>query len=193
MLVEAAQQLGSMQIRNAATIAGNLCNCSPCADTAPALLVLDAIAELQSPEGRREVPMNELFVGPGQSCLKTDEILTAILLDQSEPESRAVYMKKGRVKMDLAVASVGVLIRMEGDTCAKARIAAGSVAPVPLRLTEAEKMLEGSKITDELLEKVKESAMNAVAPIDDVRASAEYRRQIVGVYTKRAIEHLISR
>jgi len=192
LLVQAARKLGSAQIRNAATIAGNLCNCSPCADTAPALIVLDARAQVKSPDSEREVSMEELFVGPGQSCLNRDEILASIILDPTDPGARAVYMKKGRVKMDLAIASVAVLLVMKGDRCTKARVAAGSVAPVPLRLKEVEKVLKGAVITEDVIEKAKAEAMKSVEPIDDVRASADYRRHIVGVFVQRAVRQLIS-
>ncbi len=100
-------------------------------------------------------------------------------------------MKKGRVKMDLAIASVSVLLEMEGDQCRRARIAAGSVAPVPLRLAKVEKLLEGNIISIEILEEAQRVAAESVAPITDIRAGAEYRRRIIGVYVKRAIERLM--
>ena len=193
VLAEAAARHSGPQIRNVATIGGNLCNCSPCADTATPLLVLDARARLQSAEGSRELPLHELFRGPGETCLAQGEILTDILLDPPREKAVGTFMKKGRVQMDLAVASCAVLLEMEGDTCSCARIAAGSVAPVALRLEKAEKMLEGSTITKEILEQVEEIAAKSVSPITDIRATEEYRRRIVGVYTRRAIEQLIDR
>lgn len=195
ILAEAAKRLGSMQVRNVATIGGNLANCSPCADTAVALLVLDARVRLRGPKKAREIPIKEFFLGPGKSCLASSEILTDIFLDppsaRASAKPRVVFMKKGRVRMDLAIASLAVLFELDGDTCTKARIAAGSVAPVPLRLLEVEKLFEGRQITGETAKEARELAMKTVSPITDIRSTAEYRREIVGVYMQRAVETLM--
>lgn len=192
VLVEAARRLGSIQIRNAATIGGNLANCSPCADTALPLLVHEARVRLQGPEGVREIPITDFFLGPGASCLDASEIVTDIVLDASAPGTRAGSMKKGRVKMDLAIASVAVLLELDGITCTKARVAVGSVAPVPVRLTAVEQLLEGERLTGELITAAQELAMSSVSPITDIRSTEEYRRQIVGVYLKRIMQRLLS-
>jgi len=192
VLVQAAKRLGSPQIRNVGTVGGNLCNCSPCADTALALLLLDAGVILKSPRGSREIALEEFFVGPGESCLTGAELMTEILLDKPASHVRAIFMKKGRVKMDLSVASVGVLLEMDGDKCKKARLAAGSVAPVPLRLKKAEELLENTVISKEVIREAQEIAMNSISPITDIRSTAEYRREIVGVYVKRALEKLLN-
>jgi CO/xanthine dehydrogenase FAD-binding subunit len=191
VLVEAARRLGSMQIRNAATIGGNLANCSPCADTAPPLLVHEARVRLQSPGGEREIPIDQFFLGPGESCLGPSEIITAVVLDPPAPGTRAASMKKGRVKMDLAVASVAVLLELDGSRCTKARIAAGSVAPVPLRLLDVERLFEGETLSGDLVAAAQGVAMSSVSPITDIRSTEEYRRQIVGVYLKRIVERLM--
>jgi carbon-monoxide dehydrogenase medium subunit len=190
VLTRAAKRIGSPQVRNVGTVGGNLCNCSPCADTALALLVLDARAVLTGPGGSREIPLSEFFMGPGKSCLFSGELLTEILLDKPGPNARAIFMKKGRVKMDLAIASVGVLLEMDGDTCKKARVAAGSVAPVPLRLKKVEELLQDAVITGELIVEAQKIAMESVSPITDIRSTEAYRREIVGVYIKRALEKL---
>lgn len=190
VLVEAARRLGSVQIRNVATIGGNLANCSPCADTAPPLLVHDARVRLRSPGAEREIPLDEFFLGPGESCLAASEIITDIVLPPPAPGTRAASMKKGRVKMDLAVASLAVLLELDGKTCTKARIAAGSVAPVPLRLFDVERLFEGESISGNLVEEARDRAMSSVSPISDIRSTEEYRRQIVGVYLKRIVERL---
>lgn len=191
VLVEAAGRLGGSQIRNVATIGGNLCNCSPCADTATPLLVLEAKVRIRGRAGDREIPIDDFFAGPGESCLATGEILTDVLLDPPRPDARAVFLKKGRVRMDLAVASVAVLLEMEGKRCSRARIAAGSVAPVPLRLLKVEKLLEGNEISKELLSRARDIASREVSPITDIRATEDYRRLIIGVYVKRAVEKLL--
>ncbi|MFH0902480.1 MAG: xanthine dehydrogenase family protein subunit M [Pseudomonadota bacterium] len=190
VLVEAGRRLGSAQIRNVATIGGNLCNASPCADMVPALLVLEARVRIESAEGRRELPLEQLFRGPGATCLARGEVMTAILLDPSAAQSRAVFKKKGRVRMDLALASVAVRLRAEEGVCRLVRVAAGSVAPTPLRLREVEALLVGRPVSQELLTSVQQLAAKSVAPITDQRATEDYRRQIVGVFVRRAVEEL---
>jgi CO/xanthine dehydrogenase FAD-binding subunit len=198
VLVEAARRLGSPQIRNIATLGGNLCNCSPCADTATPLLVLEARAILQSPRGTREIPLFELFRQPGETSMAPDEILTQVLIpafNASRKGSgvRAAFFKKGRVRMDLAVASLSVLLQTEDGKVQKARLAAGSVAPVPLRLTKVEELLEGENLKSSLIAEARRLAEESVAPITDIRSTEEYRRHIVGVFVKRALELLWTR
>lgn len=191
VLVEAARSLGSVQIRNVATIGGNLCNCSPCADMALPLLVLEAKVRLKNPQRNRDIPLSEFFIGPGESCLSLDEILTDIFLGPPSENAKAIFLKKGRVKMDLAVASVALLLEMEGEKCRKVRIAAGSVAPVPLRLTKVETLLEGELFSQELLEEAQRLAVESISPVTDIRGAEEYRRKIISVYVKRGLEKLI--
>ncbi len=193
VLVEAAKSLGSVQIRNVATIGGNLCNASPCADMALPLLVLDAIVRLQSPKEIREVPISEFFKGPAETCLSAHEIMTGILLEPPRKNMKTCFMKKGRVKMDLAVASVAVLLEMEGKRCRKARIAAGSVAPIPLRLHKVESMFEGAAVSSRTVAKAQKLAEDEIVPITDIRSSEEYRRQITGILMKRALERALER
>ena len=191
VLVEAARRLGSVQIRNVATVGGNLCNCSPSADMALPLLVLEAKVRLRTAKARREIQISEFFKGPGQSCLSSDEILTDILLDPPHQKAKATFLKKGRVKMDLAIASLAVLLEMEGGKCRKARLAVGSVAPVPLRLYKVEALLEDAALSKDLVSKAQQLAREIVSPITDIRATEEYRRQIVGVYVKRGLEKIL--
>ena len=191
VLIQAAKKIGSTQIRNVGTIGGNLCNCSPCADTALPLLVHDARVILKSPEGSREIFLYEFFLGPGESCLNTNEILKEIILEKPSPNERALFLKKGRVKMDLAIASIAVLVKGDGNFLKKVKIAAGSVAPVPLRLKEAEKILENKTITEEILAVAIESVKKSVSPITDIRSTESYRREIIGVYVKRALQELL--
>lgn len=191
VLIEAAKRLGSVQIRNVATVGGNLCNCSPSADMALPLLVLEAKVRLQAAKTSREIPLSEFFKGPGESCLSSDEILTDILLDPPSQNAKATFLKKGRVKMDLALASLALLLEIEGGRCRKARIAAGSVAPIPLRLSKVETLLEGGAISKDLVSKAQQLATKIVSPITDIRATEEYRRQIIGVYVKRGLEKVL--
>lgn len=191
LLVDAAKRLGSVQIRNVATIGGNLCNCSPSSDMALPLLVLEAKVRIQNILESREVPIEQFFLSPGQSCLAPDEVLTEILLDPPRPQIRTLFLKKGRVKMDLAIASVAILLELDGKKCRKARVAAGSVAPVPLRLKEVEACLEGSTLTPDTIIKAKNLAETGVSPITDIRSTQEYRRAIISVYIKRGIKNLL--
>ncbi len=191
ILGEAAKSLGSIQIRNVATIGGNLCNASPCADMALPLLVLDAKLRLRTPKETREVPISEFFKGPAETCLSPQEIVTDILLEPPQKNMKTCFMKKGRVKMDLAVASVAVLLEMEGKRCRKARIAAGSVAPTPLRLHKVESVLEDAAISSRTVAKAQQLAEDEIVPITDIRSSEEYRRQITGILVKRALERAL--
>lgn len=191
VLIQSAKELGNIQIRNVATIGGNLCNGSPAADMAPPLLVLKAKVRLQSGQKGRDLPIEKFFLGPGETGLSPDEIMTDILLNPPEPNTHGVFLKKGRTRMDLAVASVAALIRTEGNRCLKARIAAGSVAPVPMRLSKVEAILEGASLSRELLTEAQQLAAKCVSPITDVRSTADYRRHLVGVLVKRALEKLL--
>jgi carbon-monoxide dehydrogenase medium subunit len=191
VLIQAAKELGCAQIQNMATIGGNICNGSPAADMAPPLLVLDAKVRIQVDKKSRELPIEKFFQGPGKTNLSPEEILTGILLESPGASTKTIFLKKGRTKMDLAVASVAALIRTEGDFCLKARIAAGSVAPTPLRLFGVEALLEGATLSPELLSEAQRLAAKSVSPVTDIRSTAEYRRHMVGVMVKRALEKLL--
>jgi carbon-monoxide dehydrogenase medium subunit len=193
ILVQAAKELGSIQIRNVATIGGNLCNGSPAADMAPPLLVLEAKVRLQNGQKSRDLPADKFFLGPGETALSPEEILTGIHLKTPEPDTTTIFLKKGRTRMDLAVASVAALIKIESKTCLRARIAAGSVAPTPMRLFDVEAFLEGSALSKEVLDKAQQLASKCVDPITDVRSTADYRRHLVGVLLKRALERLLDK
>jgi carbon-monoxide dehydrogenase medium subunit len=191
ILFQAAKELGGVQIRNVATIGGNLCNGSPAADMAPPLLVLEAKVRLQNDQKSRELPLENFFLGPGETSLFHGEILTDILLEPPKKNTKTIFLKKGRTRMDLAVASVAVLIRTEGDRCLSARVAVGSAAPTPLRLFEVEALLEGATYSRELLTEAQQLASHSVSPITDVRSAADFRCHLVGVLVKRALEKLM--
>ena len=189
-LVRAAGGLGSIQIRNLATIAGNLCNASPCADLAPPLLTLDARLRIVGAEGAREVSLSDFFVAPGETRLANEEIVTHVLIDRPPAGSRATFVKKGRVAMDIAIANLAVLLVTSGGKCSEARVAAGSLAPTPVRLKKTEAALSGRELTDEVLARAGETAHAEVSPISDVRAGAEYRRALASALLKRAVRAL---
>jgi CO/xanthine dehydrogenase FAD-binding subunit len=190
VLLDAARTLGSVQIRNAATIGGNLCNASPCADLAPPLLVHEARVRLSSATSERELPLEDFFVGPRTSVLLPGEVLREVVVDAS-PGARAIFFKKGRVQMDIALGSIAVLLETKGRTCVRARVAAGSLGPKPMRLREVEKTLEGATLDDRTIAIARQAAEQEVRPISDVRASLDYRRHLAGALFERGIRALM--
>ncbi|MAE27432.1 MAG: carbon monoxide dehydrogenase [Planctomycetes bacterium] len=185
-LAQSIAVLGSVQIRNVATLGGNLCNASPAADTAPALLAYDAQVELASINGTRQVALDEFFTGPGATQLRPGEILAAVLL-QASPSAGSAFTRLGRVRMDLAQASAAALLEMKDGRCLRARVAVGAVAPTPLRLSGVEDLLQGSSLDPDTLAQAQRSVAGLISPISDLRASAVYRRRITPVLVKRAV------
>jgi len=192
-LAEAAPMVANPQIRNVASIGGNLCNAAPSADGAPPLMVVEAMLIIAGAGGEREVPISEFFQGPGRHCMAHDEILSAIVIPEMSDHTGMAFLKSGRVTQDIAVANVAVRVEMYGRVCRKCRIAAGAVGPVPMRLREVEAFVEGKKITPELLLEIQGKAAREVTPITDVRSTEVYRRTITGVMVKRALEKAIER
>ncbi len=194
VLREAIRGMASVQIRNVATLGGNICRASPCADGALPLMVLGARARIAGRgAGEREVAVEELFTGPGETCLEPGELLTSIVVPRAAQPRRGVCLKQGRVRVDLAFASLAAQLRLaaDGETCEQARVAAGAVAPTPLRLARVETLLEGERMTPELLQRAAEIARDEVRPISDLRASADHRRHISGVLCRRALERIL--
>jgi carbon-monoxide dehydrogenase medium subunit len=187
-LYRAVSLLANPQIRNVATIGGNLCNAAPSADCAPPLLVMEAVVTLKGPGGKRAVPVDEFFSGPGENVMEDPEILTEISIPGTARDARTAFVKKGRLKQDIAVVNAAALLVMDGAVCRTCRLAAGAVSPVPMRLWKAEEMVEGKPIDEELLERVKGVVEESVQPITDVRSTEEYRRTMSGVLIKRAIQ-----
>ncbi len=191
LLAEAAHKVGSPQIRNLGTIGGNLCNASPAADTAPVLLVLQAGVNLAGPRGERRIPLDSFWTGPGGTVLQKDEILKEVWIPQTPLNTRSAYLKLGRRKsLDLALASVAVLLTVEPGTrlCREARIALGAVAPTPIRAKETERFLQGKTLDAEVILAAGTKAQEECSPISDVRASSDYRREMVRVLIERAIK-----
>ncbi len=185
-----AGKMASAQVRNLATVGGNLCNAAPSADLAPPLIALDAEALIVGPEGERRVPLEHFFTGPGATVLGPGELLTAVLLPPPQPHTRAMYIKHAhREALDIAIVGVAALVRLAPGTatCQGARIVLGAVAPTPIRAREAEALLEGAPLTEEHIAEAGRLAAQAARPIDDVRGSAWYRRKMVDVLTRRAI------
>jgi carbon-monoxide dehydrogenase medium subunit len=189
-LSQSAAEVGSIQIRNRATVGGNMANATPSADVAPALIALNATAKITGASGDRTVPLEEFFRGPGQTVMGTDEILTEITILKTGPRLVGEYIKfSPREMMDLAYVGVAVAYNL-GDSdkkCDGVRIVLGAVAPTPIRAKRAEAALEGQVLTEALAEKVGQIAAEEAKPISDVRSSADYRRAMVGAMTKRAL------
>jgi carbon-monoxide dehydrogenase medium subunit len=190
IVAEAARWVGSQQIRNVATVAGNVCNASPSADMSPALIALGATARGVSAAGERERPFEEFFTGPGTTDLASDEMLVEVVVPVMASRSGAYYAKlPARTAIDLAVVGVAVYLVLSPDRerVVEARVVMGAVAPVPIRALEAEGILVGSALDDRVVSEVAEAASRAARPISDVRASADYRREMVGVLTSLAV------
>jgi aerobic carbon-monoxide dehydrogenase medium subunit len=189
-LAQSAAEVGSIQIRNRATIGGNMANATPSADTAPALIALNAIAKIANANGERMVKLEDFFKAPGQSVMSADEILTEIAIPKTAQNLVGEYIKfSPREMMDLAYVGVAVAYNL-GDKdkkCAGVRIVLGAVAPTPIRATRAEAAIEGQPLSESLAEKVGQLAAEEAKPISDVRSSADYRRAMVGTMTKRAL------
>lgn len=191
-LAEGASEIGSIQIRNLATIGGNIAHASPAADTVAGLLVADAQVSIASAEGERTVPINELFTGPGQTVLKPGEIITQFHLPS--PASGSHYIKhKIREVMDLAFIGVASAVNLQNGVIKDARIGLAAVAPTPIRATEAENLLKGKIPTPELLQQAGEAAAAATSPISDLRCSAEHRKEMVDVLTRRTFRYALDR
>jgi carbon-monoxide dehydrogenase medium subunit len=192
ILAQAAQTMASPQVRNRGTIAGNICNAVPSADSAPPLLTLGAKLKIISQKGERTVGIEDFFTGPNRTALKDGEILTEIQIPAMPPNSKGVYLKlTPRRAMDLAIVGVAAVVIPEDGVCKDIRLALGAVAPTPIRAKKAEAILKGQKFDDELIEKAAQTAAGEAKPIDDHRASAEYRRDMVAVLVKRAIKQAI--
>jgi CO/xanthine dehydrogenase FAD-binding subunit len=187
-LAQSAAEVGSIQIRNRATIGGNMANATPSADTAPALIALDASARIVGVNGERTVVLEDFFKGPGQTVMSADEILTEIAVPETSPRLVGEYIKfSPREMMDLAYVGIAVAYNLNDKKCDDVRIVLGAVAPTPIRAKRAEAALEGQNLTEALAEKIGQIAADEAKPISDVRSSADYRRAMVAAMTKRAL------
>jgi carbon-monoxide dehydrogenase medium subunit len=177
-----------------ATVAGNLCNAAPSADNAPVLLARGAEVEITGQKGTRRVLLDDFFKGPGLTVLGAGDILTQILVPPPATGSGASYQWiSPRGKVDISAVCVGVSLRVEGDRMKDVRIALGAVAPTPMRANGAEALLDGAQWSDTLAAEAALKASEESKPITDVRASAEYRRRMVSVLTRRALEEAHAR
>lgn len=193
-LKDAAAVLASPLIRNRATVAGNLVDASPAADTVPPLLVLDAEVELTSQTGTRRVRLEDFLVGVRQTLRKPDELLTTIRWPVPPSNSAAAFYKLGLRKADaIAVVSVAVMVEYDDGRCGRARIALGSVAPRVIRAHAAEDALRGQPLTDKAIAEAAHLSAEATSPIDDIRGAADYRRRATEALVRRLLSNLADR
>jgi carbon-monoxide dehydrogenase medium subunit len=187
-VAEAVSLIGSVQVRNRATLAGNLCNASPAADSVPALVTARAVAVLAGPSGERRLPVEQVTTGPGTTALAADEMLVAFELPPPPPRSGSAYLRlTPRTEMDIAVVGCGVSLELAADgSIAAARLALGAVAPTVLLVPEAATVLVGKRLDEATLGALAAAARAACRPITDMRGSKAYRIHGAGVLARRA-------
>jgi len=191
VLIQAAEQFADPLVRNNATIGGNLATASPAADIAVPLLTLGAIIKIESIRQKREVKLKEFFLGPGKTVLQDDEMIVGIEFEQSDINKNGYFVKLGQRKaMAIAIASLALNLKVKQNKIIQIRIAMGSVAPMPIRLTVVEEFLENKEVSNKLVKEAASKVSEEVNPISDIRASEEYRRYISGILFKRAFKKL---
>ena len=193
-LAESAALVGSIQVRNLATVGGNVCNAAPSADMAPPLVALDAEAVIAGPKGRRRVPVAKFFEGVRKTVLAPDEILVEFVIAAPGPRSGGNYLRHTpRRELDIAVVGVASQVTLANGVCTKARIVLAAVATTPVRATAAEQALEGQPLTPDHIARAAKLAVDAAKPISDQRGSADFRKHLVGVLTKRTLTTALAR
>jgi carbon-monoxide dehydrogenase medium subunit len=193
-LAESGALVGSVQVRNLATVGGNLCNAAPSADMAPPLVALDAEAVIAGPTGRRRVSLGAFFLGVRKTVLAPDELLVELTVPAPGPHSGGCYLRHTpRRELDIAVVGVASQLTLADGVCAKARISLAAVAPTPVRATAAEEALVGQPVTPVQIERAATLAVEAARPISDQRGSAEFRRHLVRVLTRRTLITALAR
>lgn len=185
-LKQAAVQVGSLQIQNAGTVGGNLCNASPAADGMPPLLALDAAVELVGPQGTRQMPLSEFVTGVRQTALAPDELLAALILPDPGDATGAFVKLGARKYLVISIAMVAAVVRMDQGRLAQARVAVGACSPVARRLPALEQALQGGTVAD-LPARINADHLSPLSPISDVRGSADYRRDVVLDLIRRAV------
>ncbi|CAA7601138.1 CO dehydrogenase flavoprotein C-terminal domain [Acididesulfobacillus acetoxydans] len=189
-LAEATDELGSVQVRGMATLGGNSCHASPAAETPPALVALGAKVTLAGSAGEREILLEHFILGNRKTALREGEILVRFFLPEPLSRGASVYLCqgiRGAMEIDLLNAAVYLVLEPDLETCAQARIVLGAVAPAPFRAEKAEMYLTGGKLGDKMIKETARLAAAQASPITDIRASAEYRRQVVEVLVRRAV------
>jgi carbon-monoxide dehydrogenase medium subunit len=197
-ITDSAMIIGGIQIQGRATLGGNLCNAAPSADSIPTMIAYGATAEVQGPEGKRKIPVEEFCTAPGNNALKPGEMLVCIQVPQNKKNCGAHYLRfTPRNEMDIAVVGVGAYVELggrgKGQTFKSVRIALGAVGPTPIFARNASAALEGQPVSEESILTAAEAAKSEARPISDMRGPAEYRTHLVGVLTKRALIGAVKR
>lgn len=194
-VIDSANLVGSIQVRGRATVAGNLCTASPAADTVPAMIAAGAIARVVGPNGRREVPVEDIPAGPGKTTLAKGELIVSFFLPKRAPLSGDAYLRfTPRSEMDIAVVGVGLCLTLDANgTCTHARVSLGAVAERALLVPEAAAALIGTKVDESALAQLAAAASAAARPIDDKRGTKVFRTKLAGVLARRAAEIALSR
>ncbi len=187
-LAEACASFSTTQVQVMGTVGGNLSNGSPASDSAPALIALGATVVLAGPEGETRLPVEAYFRGPGRTARRPDQVLVSVELPLPAPCSGSAFAKIGRVAADIAKANAAVSMTLDGDHVIDCRIALGSVAPMPVRALAAEALLRGHVLTPELIDLAATRAAEEIAPIDDVRSTAHYRRRVAAALVRDALQ-----
>ncbi len=195
-LWEAAQVMAFPNIRNIATIGGNICNAAPTADLPPPLMALGARVVARSSRGLRSIALADFFQGPNKTSLSEDEVLVEVFIPNPPRNTSSTYLKlPSRTLEDISVAGVAVSLSLNGQEVKSLRLALGAVAPVPILVREAEEIAKGRRVDQQLIDEVAEEASRKVNPpkseLWDFRAPAEYRREVVKVLTKRALRKVL--
>jgi carbon-monoxide dehydrogenase medium subunit len=186
-LHEAAKAVTSIQIKSMGTLGGNLCHGSPAADSAPPLIAFGAGVKMIEGDKERTIPLETFFTGPGQTLLTQEELMVEIQVPEPKANTGSAFLKLGRVSADLAKVSAAVVIEREQDFCRDCKIVMGSVAEIPFRTKEAEKILLGSKFKENLVEKASLQVSEEIKPISDLRSTAWYRKEVSKILVRDAI------
>lgn len=194
-VTDAVKLIGSIQVKGRASVGGNVCNASPAADSVPALIAAGAIATVAGPQGKRDVPVEEIAIGPGKTSLAKGEFVVSFLLPKRPARSGDAYLRfTPRTEMDIAVVSAGVALTLDKeDVCREARVSLGAVAERALLVPEAAAALVGTKVDAAALERLAQAASAACRPIDDKRGTKAYRIKVAGVLARRAAQTALER
>lgn len=187
-LYKGIKSMAAIAVRNMGTIAGNICNASPAADTVPSLIAYSAEIKLVSKRGERTILVEDFIIGVGKTVIEDDEIITQVNIPEMNKNSGSAFSKKGRVKADIAKINLAVYLEREGSICKDCKIVLGSVAVKAIRAKEAEGLLKGQAVSASLIDKIAKEASEEIKPIDDIRSSAEYRSEIARVIVEDTVK-----
>ena len=193
-LIDSVELIGGTPIQGRASVGGNLCNAAPSADSIPALIALGAVCKVAGPDGVRELPVEDFCTAPGENAMAANEFLVSLFLPAPVEHSGARYIRFiPRNEMDIAVAGAGVSVVLENGNFKSARVALASVAPTPLYVGAAGQALAGKPVSEESIQAAADAAKAAAKPISDMRGTAEYRKHLCEVLTRRALNDAVAR